>query len=278
MAALTALLQEKARNTLLYSKDKYYALLAEVKQAKVRHRKESVDYRRLKKYDVLNVNGEERLIVPLTGDNSMVLYYVHVDELFDILHHTHLVLGHRGRDSMERELQTMYKNVTKEVMMLYLRFQLATYDGPAFAMKIKFMNALNTLLQEKANNTHLLTKEKYCAVVEEVKQAKVKPRKETVDYRRLKKYDVVNINGQERLIAPLTLDSSVLLYYVHTEELFDIVHSTHLATGHRGRTRMEKELKAKYRNVTTEVIMLYLRLCEPCQKKLAEHKTQYQQT
>lgn len=120
-SALTTLLQEKASNTHLLSKDKYFALLDEVKQAKVRQRKESTDYKRLKKYDVLNVEGQERLIVPLTGDNSMVLYYVHAEELFDVLHNTHFVLGHKGRTQMERELQNTYKNITKEVVVLYLR-------------------------------------------------------------------------------------------------------------------------------------------------------------
>lgn len=122
-------------------------------------------------------------------------------------------------------------------------------------------------MQEKAHNTHLLTKERYNTVIKEVKQAKVKPKKDPIDYRRLKKYDVINNDNEERLIAPIVLDNNVLLYYVHTEELFDIVHSMHLATGHRGRTFMERTLKAKYKNVTTEVIMLYLRICELCQKK-----------
>lgn len=128
-----------------------------------------------------------------------------------------------------------------------------TYDSTVLEMKEKFMHALDIIMAEKAVNTHLLTKEKYFAIIEEVKQAKVRPKKGTLDYRRLKKYDVINVNNEERLIAPIVLDSNVLLYYVHTEELFDIVHSTHLSTGHRGRTRMEKELKAKYKNVTTEV-------------------------
>jgi len=37
----------------------------------------------------------------------------------------------------------------------------------------------------------------------------------------------------------------------------------HIAVGHGGRTRMIKELNRKYKNVTVESIVTYLRLCEP---------------
>lgn len=49
------------------------------------------------------------------------------------------------------------------------------------------------------------------------------------------------------------------------DEMFDILHETHLAVRHGGKHRMEKVCKNIYKNVTQEVIKLYLRLCEPCQ-------------
>lgn len=142
---------------------------------------------------------------------------------------------------------------------------------PIFDMKVKFSDTLNTLLREKAFSG-ILTKDKYCAVIEDVKQAKLKQKKESVDYRRLKKYDVIEVHGKEKLIAPVTGENSVILYYVHAEEVFDLLHDTHLKIGHGGRTRMEKELQAKYKNVTKEAITLYLRLCKPCQIKLSNPK------
>ena len=46
-----------------------------------------------------------------------------------------------------------------------------------------------------------------------------------------------------------------------------MIHDAHLAIGHGGRNRMIKETQTKYKNITAESIMLYLRLCVPCLKK-----------
>ena len=62
----------------------------------------------------------------------------------------------------------------------------------------------------------------------------------------------------------VTEDNSVILYYMHTEELFDLLHDTHLKIGYGDRTWMKKELQTKYKNVTNEIITLSLHLCKHC--------------
>ncbi|XP_059152523.1 KRAB-A domain-containing protein 2-like [Physella acuta] len=143
---------------------------------------------------------------------------------------------------------------------------------PTFDMKTMFLDHLTTVLHEKPNNSFILSKDKYIAIIEDVKQAKAKQTKKTVDYRRLNKYDVIEVDVKEKLIVPLTEDNGAILYYVHSEELFDLINETHLKIGHGGRTRMEKELKRKYKNITKEIITMYLRLCKPCQTKLSNPK------
>lgn len=71
----------------------------------------------------------------------------------------------------------------------------------------------------------------------------------------------------DKLIYPVNEESSTIIYYVHTEELFTVIHDTHLAIGHGGRNRMMKELHRKYKNVTCWEVMIYLNLCETFQKK-----------
>jgi len=72
----------------------------------------------------------------------------------------------------------------------------------------------------------------------------------------------------EKLIVPVSNEGNDLKwYYVFNEELFNIIHDTHLIIGHGGRNRMEYELNKKYKNITRESIMLYLNLCKSCQKK-----------
>ncbi|XP_036624290.1 uncharacterized protein LOC118857932 [Trichosurus vulpecula] len=135
------------------------------------------------------------------------------------------------------------------------------------SMREKFLKDLASLLKSKSNNTKIFSKEKYCQLIKEVKEAKAKAKKESVDYRRLARFDVILVQGNEKLIEAVNGETDKIRYYLHNEDLFDILHDTHLSIGHGGRTRMEKELQPKYKNITKEVIMLYLTLCKPCQQK-----------
>ncbi|XP_037367457.1 SCAN domain-containing protein 3-like [Talpa occidentalis] len=139
-------------------------------------------------------------------------------------------------------------------------------------MREKFFRSLVVLLENKSNNTKIFSKAKYCQLIKEVKEAKAKAKKESVDYRRLARFDVILVQGNEKLIEAVNGDTDKIRYYLHSEDLFDILHDTHLSIGHGGRTRMEKELQAKYKNITKEVIMLYLTLCKPCQQKNSKLK------
>ncbi|XP_017744658.1 PREDICTED: SCAN domain-containing protein 3 isoform X1 [Rhinopithecus bieti] len=139
-------------------------------------------------------------------------------------------------------------------------------------MREKFFRSLAMLLENKSNNTKIFSKAKYCQLIKEVKEAKAKAKKESVDYRRLARFDVILVQGNEKLIEAVNGETDKIRYYLHSEDLFDILHNTHLSIGHGGRTRMEKELQAKYKNITKEVIMLYLTLCKPCQQKNSKLK------
>ncbi|XP_019840917.2 SCAN domain-containing protein 3 isoform X2 [Bos indicus] len=139
-------------------------------------------------------------------------------------------------------------------------------------MREKFFRSLAVLLENKSNNTKIFSKAKYCQLIREVKEAKAKEKKESIDYRRLARFDVIIVQGHEKLIEAINGETDKIRFYLHSEDLFDILHDTHLSTGHGGRTRMEKELQAKYKNITKEVIMLYLTLCKPCQQKHSKLK------
>lgn len=139
-------------------------------------------------------------------------------------------------------------------------------------MREKFFRSLAVLLENKSNNTKIFSKAKYCQLIREVKEAKAKEKKESIDYRRLARFDVIIVQGHEKLIEAINGETDKIRFYLHSEDLFDILHDTHLSIGHGGRTRMEKELQAKYKNITKEVIMLYLTLCKPCQQKNSKLK------
>jgi hypothetical protein len=76
------------------------------------------------------------------------------------------------------------------------------------------------------------------------------------------------MGGEDKLTVPLSAGKNTeILYYVTFDELFNVIHEAQIAVGHGGRTRMIMEQNRKYKNVTVQSIVTYLRLREPCQKK-----------
>ncbi|KAK4320320.1 hypothetical protein Pmani_008826 [Petrolisthes manimaculis] len=89
----------------------------------------------------------------------------------------------------------------------------------------------------------------------------------------LKRYEVLRCGQVEKLIKKRDHVEEPPLYYVPIEERFDIVRSSHIATGHGGRDRMLKEVKKKYANISVQTIELFKSLCTQCQKKRIRPKT-----
>jgi hypothetical protein len=136
-----------------------------------------------------------------------------------------------------------------------------------YNMREKFLTSVTKLVEKKSYNSKIFSKEKYFKLLKEVKEGKKKKKKSVRDYRRAAKYDVISVQGTEKLIKATHGEQAGIRYYVYKEELFDILHNTHLSMGHGGQTRMLTELKRRYGNVTREVIVLYLTLCKNCPQK-----------
>ncbi|XP_071055094.1 KRAB-A domain-containing protein 2-like [Onthophagus taurus] len=88
----------------------------------------------------------------------------------------------------------------------------------------------------------------------------------------LKHYDVLSVQGVEKLIVPLNNDFVDVIYYVHDDELFNILQELHTSTGHGDRDRMMKKTKEKYKNIVRTEILLFINLCAPCQMKQKREK------
>lgn len=115
--------KKRSDNKSFLTQEEYSARLEQLNHAKFvlktpGAKKSTKDYRMVRKYDTLTVSGTERLIKPVIGDT--VLYYVTIDKLFDILHWTHLAIGHGGRNRMDSALKSKYCNITNETIMSYL--------------------------------------------------------------------------------------------------------------------------------------------------------------
>lgn len=93
--------------------------MAQVKDIKRRHYKTYDDYKMLANYDIIDVNGKEKLIRP-KDDTNVIKFYVCIDELFGVLHTIHLLFNHADRDAMDIELKSKYCNISKEAIKIYL--------------------------------------------------------------------------------------------------------------------------------------------------------------
>lgn len=127
----------------------------------------------------------------------------------------------------------------------------------------------NLMRRKKSNSAYLMTHLKYQEIISEVRETKEKWNKDFVDFRMLANYDILKVNGVDRLIQPKTDVNPHLKFYVHVGELFSVLHTMHLLLKHAGREQMDKELKTKYCNVSKEAIRIYLTCCKICNEKYA---------
>ena len=83
---------------------------------------------------------------------------------------------------------------------------------------------------------------------------------------------MLEIEETSKLIVPVKSPESTIRFYVHTEEIFDILWTVHSNNGHGRRDIMEKDLNLKYKNITRPVIADFLEFCESCKGKKSKIK------
>ena len=66
-----------------------------------------------------NVGDVEKLIKKPTHLDDSPLYYVTLEDTFDVIKRAHVATGHGGRDRMIKELQLKYVNITTKSLELY---------------------------------------------------------------------------------------------------------------------------------------------------------------
>ncbi|XP_034236274.1 KRAB-A domain-containing protein 2-like [Thrips palmi] len=145
-----------------------------------------------------------------------------------------------------------------------------------------FDSRLSKILKaKKAKNLAYMTKIEYSKFIEEVKEAKAlraakdKPctvAQRSLAQRRLARFGVVEVNGEEKLIAAMKPGQNQMLFFAPVEELHQVLEEAHIAVGHGGKNRMLPHLKQQYKNVTEEAVLLYLSLCGICLNKKTAKK------
>ncbi|KAH9631437.1 hypothetical protein HF086_014282 [Spodoptera exigua] len=131
-------------------------------------------------------------------------------------------------------------------------------------MKKEFYEKLNKVIsRRKSNSVYLMDSLRYRDFINEVKEVKSKQSKTFEDYKMLANYDVLCVNGRERLVLPNEVCAHPK-FYVSTEELFGVLHTMHLLFEHANKEVMKKQINVTYCNVSGEVINIYLACCKKC--------------
>ncbi|CAH2085741.1 unnamed protein product [Euphydryas editha] len=133
-------------------------------------------------------------------------------------------------------------------------------------MKNEFNEKLNKLVnRSKSNSINFINETRYQEFIAELKVIKSKESKTFEDYKILSNYDILEVNGRDRLIRS-NEDSKNIQFYVPTDELYGVIHTMHILFNHAKLNELDNQIKHKYCNVSREVIKIYLSCCNFCKK------------
>ncbi|XP_076036969.1 KRAB-A domain-containing protein 2-like [Oratosquilla oratoria] len=83
------------------------------------HAKGRHGYYLLENYEVLQCGPTDKLIKRRSTRQESPLYYVSIEETFDVVKSAHISTGHGGRDRMLKELQKKYANIPTKAVELF---------------------------------------------------------------------------------------------------------------------------------------------------------------
>ncbi|XP_043284072.1 KRAB-A domain-containing protein 2-like isoform X2 [Venturia canescens] len=135
----------------------------------------------------------------------------------------------------------------------------------------KFLAEILKSESEKSTHFNVLTREKYMELIKEVEEAQKTEKKTSLQQRRLKRFNILEIGGLKKLVARNDGNENIK-YYLSADEVYDVIYTAHVAVGHGGRDRMSAETSKKFANITKEMICLFLSMCQVCQQKKTKRK------
>jgi hypothetical protein len=140
--------------------------------------------------------------------------------------------------------------------------------------KMNFNAELLKMKNDSSNNP-LFTIERYQETIQLITSAKAKrySDRNEQEISLLKTYNVINFGSQLKLVKKMkSTENDFTKYYVSLDELFEVIHESHLSIGHRGIRNTMKEIKKKFVNVTGKQVRLYISGCDKCKRKRTKPK------
>ncbi|KAL1510010.1 hypothetical protein ABEB36_004668 [Hypothenemus hampei] len=106
--------------------------------------------------------------------------------------------------------------------------------------KEKFTNDLLNSEDAKLSKYNIMNKDLYEELLQEIKEAKLASKKTSLQYRRVSRFDIIEVGNVQRLIAKTKSDE--ILHYLPVKEIFDVIEAAHTAIGHGVRDRLRMEI------------------------------------
>src|SRR5690349_20697599 len=103
-------------------------------------------------------------------------------------------------------------------------------------MRIRFYEQIEELDCKKKANSTILTQAKYNELITDLKSYENMKPKPNRFYHLQKRYQYITVGGIDKLIRPNKSDESSIIYHVPLEEVFEVLNTAHISTGHGGRT------------------------------------------
>ena len=101
-------------------KEEYFLIMEQLKKIAIDSgTKTHQQYYLISKFEILQCGDVEKLIKKRQTDGDTPLYYVSIEDTFDVIKRAHISTGHGGRDRMLKELSKMYVNVTRDAIELF---------------------------------------------------------------------------------------------------------------------------------------------------------------
>ncbi|XP_068229435.1 KRAB-A domain-containing protein 2-like [Palaemon carinicauda] len=104
----------------LIPKDAYFQMIEDIHRGSERkNTKSRHECYLLSKYEVLQRGDVEKIIKKRQTLDETPVYYVSIEDTFDIVKRAHVATGHAGRDRMTKELQVKYANIQRDTIELF---------------------------------------------------------------------------------------------------------------------------------------------------------------
>lgn len=92
-------------------------------------------------------------------------------------------------------------------------------------------------------------------------------KKTAMQYRRLRRFDIMEYAGVKRLIS--NQSNNEVRFLATAEEFYNIIDVAHKKAGHSGSRKTKQETNKSYANITIDMVNTYMSLCEQCNLKKA---------